>query len=918
MSDSIKQSKYAFRAKLPLIFRGAAIAAGIIAVLLIGIGFYWGSFRSEFRMKGLPTKLSKDVVGEVVGYERRESENGVLSYYLKADKATTFSDKHQELENVYLQVFNDGDVDDFDRISSSKAIYIPAGDGSKNFKLFFAGDVDIATRDRLNVKTEQLSYDKSTEIADAEEYVEFSRDNISGNSYGAIVHTQNKTIDLLKDVEIDAFASGAKDDELTKSKIQRAKINAGHAFIDQVAEKINMDGNVAIALTPENNSSGNLTQPTDIKSARATAYFTDKEIRKLDLNGDVFVYQKPTSKNPAWTKTKANRAIATVNKQLEKLELFGSVEIETTQNNSEPTNIRANNAVYIKSTDTFELEDQVEIVTVEDAKPTKINSQRAVYEQTKGKISMYGGAQIVQGTDLIRGDVIKADLNPNRKLKFAVATGNAFLSQKTAERTTEVKAEELNASFGANEKPTKANAIGNGDVAIIPFNSKDYTLFRLFAPKAINLNFRENGTLETLKTDGRTTIKLNAPNNSADAADKTLTADNVKTILRANGNELAKAEASGDAELVVTPIRSSPKNYITTINSQRFDCDFYEKNNAKNCRSTGNSKVIRVPTTSAKEKQTLSAETLDAIFNRGNQDIESFEASGKAKFMEGDRNGIADRISYQAIDEIVRLRGGEPTVWDSQARGKATEIDWDTRGNKSALRSNVSTTYYSQKQTGGAAPFSNVNSPVFVTAGAASFDHDAETALFVGNARAWQENNYVRADRLFLQQKQGQFTADGNVQSLLYDVNRTVAGRQTKTPVFVSSKRMSYQKNLNIIRYEENVDIRQGTDRMVAGVANIFLDKDNELSRTVIENDVVITQPNRRASGDSAEYIASTETVRLTGNPARVKDSENGSSEGREVIVYLKENRIEGSGETKKNSSGRMRTVYKIKNGKLN
>ena len=270
-------------------------------------------------------------------------------------------------------------------------------------------------------------------------------------------------------------------------------------------------------------------------------------------------------------------------------------------------------------------------------------------------------------------------------------------------------------------------------------------------------------------------------------------------------------------------------------------------------------------------------------------------------------------------DAVVRLRGGEPTLWDSQARGKASEIDWDTRARKSVFRSKVSTTYYSQKQTGGATPFGSMKSPVFLTANKAEFDHDAETAVYTGNARAWQGANYVRGDRLYLQQKQGQFTASGNVQSLLYDVSRTVAGKKSKAPVYVSAQQMSYQRKLNLIRYKKDVDIRQGTDRMVAGVAKIFLDKKtNDLLRMVIEKNVVITQPNRRASGDYAEYTAATEVVRLKGTPAKIRDSERGSSEGREVTVYMKENRIVGSGRTKKNRTGRTRTVYKIKKGTLN
>jgi len=61
---------------------------------------------------------------------------------------------------------------------------------------------------------------------------------------------------------------------------------------------------------------------------------------------------------------------------------------------------------------------------------------------------------------------------------------------------------------------------------------------------------------------------------------------------------------------------------------------------------------------------------------------------------------------------------------------------------------------------------------VLITAQTGEFDHTRETGTYSGNARAWQENNYVRADRFIIHQKEGQFHADGNVQSLVYDAKQ--------------------------------------------------------------------------------------------------------------------------------------------------
>ena len=899
------------RANLPKYFRVGAIAALCVTILAIGIGFYLARKNTEFRLKPEHAQLSKDVLAQVNGYERTETDGDIKKFYIKADKATTFTDNHQEFENVYLQVFDEiGDKSD--QITSEKAIYIPAE--NKNFTAYFAGNVNIETRDSLKVKTAQIVYTKETETAEAEELVEFERENITGKSFGAFVKIKEKRLELMKDVEINAFALNPND-ELTKSNIQSAKITANYAIVDQNTEKIELSDNVFINIIP-NGQNSEMSQPTDIKSDRAVASFTNKEIKQIDLNGNVDVYQKPTSANSKWTRTKANKATAKIEKELKSVELTENVEIETATNDAKPTKINSGYAFYEKDIDRFQLKNGVHIVTVEDNKPTNIKASEAVYEQTNGRIFLNGNSEIDNGTEYLKGDVMTALLFPNKKVRYSNAKGNAYLRQNSAERTTEVSANELNATFGDNQQLQAANAVGNGNAVLTPAQANEYSKVTLTAPNAIHLTFRGEGLLEQMNTEGRTTIQLNAPNNRADAANKKLTADSVKTFFNANGKDLTKAEAVGNAELYVEPLQNSASNYKTTVNAPRFDCEFFPTgNNAKICIAQTKTKTVRVPTIASEKRgnQTLIADKLTAQFNQQTQDVQVFDALGNTKFTELDRNGIAERINFTADDEVVRLRGGEPTVWDSKARAKGDEIDWDTRAEKSFLRGNVSTTYYSQKQTGGATPFGETNKPVYVTAANAEFNHTEETGLYTGNARAWQDNNYVRSDKLLLKQKEGQLFADGSVQSVLYDAKKKEKGKETTVPVYASSQKLFYNRENRQLRYEENVDIRQGTDRITAGKADIYMDERNEMSKTIAETNVVITQPNRRALGDWAQYTSENEVAILRGNPAKIDDSENGSSQGAQVTVYMRENRVVGESQTEQNNTGRTRSVYKVK-----
>ena len=865
-----KIKDFHFRAKLPQYARYIAVTLLCVTVLAIVVGFYKSRNTAEFRMKGFPTELSKDVVAVVNGYERREMEGDFVKYYIKADKGTTFADNHQELENVYLEVF-DPEGANSDKITSAKAVYVP--EENKNFTGYFAGSVNIETRDGLKVKTEQVTYKKADEIATADEHIEFEREGVKGRAFGAVVKVAEKKLELLKDVEIETFQSP----ELASSNVKHGSVKAGYAVYDQASESIEMRGSVDANIVADAGTS-------DVKSDRAVVFLS-----KNDRGG----------------------------REVKKLELHDNVSIVANRPNSGPTNIQSGFALYERDIDRFDLRNDVHITTSSDGKPTNITSNSAVYERANLKLFIDGNAELTQGSELLKGDHIYAELYPANKLKLSNIKGNAYLRQAAPERTSEVSANELTAAFNENQQLVNANALGNGRAVLTPVNANEYSKVMMNAPQAIHLAFKGEGLLDEMFTDGRTTIQLEVPSGTPDAANKRVTADRVRTIFSGDGKDIQHAEAIGNAELFVEPLSARPENYRTTVNAPRFDCEFFPSgNNAKECVAATKTKTVREPTVAAADRgtQTITADKITAAFSQQTKDVDRLDAAGNAKFVELDRNAVAENIGFAKGDETVRLRGGEPTVWDSRARAKAREIDWDTKNQKSYLRGGANTTYYSQKSSGGATPFGGTDKPVFLTAQSAEFDHRAETALYQGNARAWQENNYVRGDQLLIRQQQGQLIADGNVQSLLYDVKRKENGKESNAPVYVSSRKMTYNRDSRLVRYETDVDIRQGTDRIVAGSANIHLNEKNEMARSEIQDNVTITQPNRKAVGDYAEYVAADEVVTLRGNPARVDDAENGSSSGGQMTVYLRNNKVVNEGKSKQNAGGRIRSVYKVKN----
>jgi lipopolysaccharide export system protein LptA len=187
-------------------------------------------------------------------------------------------------------------------------------------------------------------------------------------------------------------------------------------------------------------------------------------------------------------------------------------------------------------------------------------------------------------------------------------------------------------------------------------------------------------------------------------------------------------------------------------------------------------------------------------------------------------------------------------------------------------------------------------------------------ATYTGNARAWQDDNFVRGDKLNIYVNDKKMDAAGRVQTALYNTKRRVDSNSTVVPVFATSESMFYSDSDRLIHYEGNVDIKQGSDRITAGVADVYLLKDsNEMDKTIAQRNVVLTQPNRKGTGDWVQYTAADEVAILKGNPARVDDTEQGNTEGGRLTLNIRDNRVTVDDTRGPLSPGRVRSTHKIK-----
>lgn len=553
------------------------------------------------------------------------------------------------------------------------------------------------------------------------------------------------------------------------------------------------------------------------------------------------------------------------------------------------------------------------------ARPVRIRSARGTFEHEALKLTFAGGATVEQERDIMSGDNIYATLNQDQRLQKAEIRGNSYLRTMEPGRAAEVHA--IDMDFFLDNDQRLERAFANNDVKARSLDADSD--FELSGSTTLEVLFQataDTSLLKQMNAGGRSVITLSAPKSKANdprAANKRLTADSVKLSWRGTGRDLERAEASGNAELLIEPITSSARAERRQLNAPNFDCDFFETGNlARTCKAAGGAKAVMNPVqpTPNRGTRTFTSQTMTAVFVKDTQDVERIDGQGDGKFNENDRNGVAANVTYTAADEMVRLRGGDPTVWDSRGRTKAVELDSDLANDVSYARGRTATTYYSQEQTNGATPFSKAKSPVYITSDKGEFRHESGQGIYTGNARAWQDDNFVRGDKLIVYVNDKRMEAMGHVQTAIYDSKRRVENSTTVVPVFASADSMFYSDPDRTIHYEGNVDIKQGTDRLTGGVADVYLAKDsNEMEKTIAQRNVVLTQPNRRGTGDWVEYTAANEVAVLKGNPARVDDIEQGNTEGARLTLSIRDSRVTADDARGPLSPGRVRSTHKIR-----
>jgi LPS export ABC transporter protein LptC/lipopolysaccharide transport protein LptA len=545
-------------------------------------------------------------------------------------------------------------------------------------------------------------------------------------------------------------------------------------------------------------------------------------------------------------------------------------------------------------------------------KPTHIRSQSALLEKKDHRVTFDGSVIVTRDTDEMRADHMVGFTNTANHFERIEARGNSYLKQT---EKAEIKSPDMDFFFAQANQIERVVASGGAHTRSLGAGpareARASTIEAMFRASA------KDNVVDTIKATGNAVVQMHAAEPDGDKANPTereLTANAVTLQFHADGKNIKTAEAKENAVMTVTPVRAIKGADKKTIRAPQMNALFYtEGNSVKTFNAGGGVKVeIEAMLANAHPPRVTTSKEMSAEFLADSQDLQRMTQEGDFKYNEGDRNAVAERAIYDGQKEILNLRGLRPQAWDSKARTQADEIDYDRQKDETYARGDVRTTYYSRETTNDSTPFKNTKSPIFITAERAEARNKDGVTVYTNRARGWQDDNFVKADRIELYQSDKRMVATGNVESTLYSVKTDQSnGKRETVPGFASAERMTYSDADRLIHYDGNVKARQGTDRIEASIVDVYLQKEtNDVDRMMADGNVTLTQPGRRGTGDKLNYTSADGRAVLSGKAARVDDNEKGSTMGAQLTFYSRDDKVFVDNQQ---GTGRVRSTHRLK-----
>jgi len=564
---------------------------------------------------------------------------------------------------------------------------------------------------------------------------------------------------------------------------------------------------------------------------------------------------------------------------------------------------------YVAKTNLLTLQSQVNL-TLSVPAAANINAARASIAKDPHLVVL-DHPHLQSGSRQCDADEATLFLRPDNTLDRVLAQGNVLVKANAGlpaetSQTAEARSDQLDLVM-TKEHGVLQTAVFSGDVraqvpGVQPMEGKAGRVILDFTEKHSSRK-QDSGKSLLTKVHAEDHVKLLQHQNPAtsNAQDLELTASGIDFLPANKQSRLDRAETSGTSEIAIRPAVGSGAQ--TLVTAAKFEARFDNSGQLTSVHGAPDARIIsRNP---GQPDRVSTSGVLDAIFQPGNG-IQTLVQQESVAYVDGERKAWGDRARYTPNDQVLILTGS-PRVTDGGMTTTANSMRLNRATGDAVAEGNVKTTYSDLKPQPNGALLSS-SSPIHVTAHSMTVHGSSAIALYTGDARLWQDANVVEAQSIEFDRDHRSMIALGSdlsksVSTVLVQGNRSEQSTQAKpTLIAITSTRLTYADSERKAHFEGDAVVKAADVTITAkkidaflqarGPANQPLTEAGKLEKIIARDQIVITQPNRRATGEVLIYTAQDDKFVLTGGPPSIFDAEHGQITGVSLTFFRHDDRV--------------------------
>jgi lipopolysaccharide export system protein LptA len=306
------------------------------------------------------------------------------------------------------------------------------------------------------------------------------------------------------------------------------------------------------------------------------------------------------------------------------------------------------------------------------------------------------------------------------------------------------------------------------------------------------------------------------------------------------------------------------------------------------------------------------ARALDVATEPGLGAISDARFDGAVRFEEGQTRASSGKARYLVdrgrieLDEVDRTTGQSPRATDGRVAINAGHIEITTDPRRITAQRDVRSIM--QPAPKGAAPAAGApvqrsgmfrqDEPVYAASGSLDYDSTARVAVYTAEApaqaRLWQGDTTVQADRLTVDDATGNLAGKGKVATtLIIEEQDAKTGALERTTSIGSADDFLYEDAARKATYTGSAHVSGSQGDLQAGRIELFLAAaENQLDRLEAQTSVSMIDPTRKVRGDRLTFTAAEGRYVVVGSPVKI-ESDCRETTGRTLTFYRATNNID-------------------------